>query len=80
MSTSAQNISSISPQCLHEDDPDKKPIARLISGTPQVPATKLEIYAPLPLIVIDEILMSALIVERRRLTPREGSANEELFN
>ncbi|KAF7799287.1 hypothetical protein EIP86_010519 [Pleurotus ostreatoroseus] len=73
--------------CSHESDPEHTPIARIKPASSQPPgnmstrppATRLEIYvqtAPL----IDEIVVSALIVERKRLSPMDGNKNEELFN
>lgn len=43
------------------------------------PATRLELYVQSPQLA-DEIVVSALIVERKRLSPADGSKNEDLFN
>ena len=74
-------------KCYDDRDPQKTPLARLIPATAQPPgsmstrspATMLEIRTHSQA-VLDEIIVSALIVERKRLTPVEGSRNEDLFN
>ena len=43
------------------------------------PTTRIEIRVETPQLV-DEIIISALIVERKRLSPSEGNKNEDLFN
>ncbi|PSR76728.1 hypothetical protein PHLCEN_2v8325 [Hermanssonia centrifuga] len=74
-------------RCYSEDDPDKLPLARLIPASSQPigsfstrpPTTSLEIITPQQSLV-DDIFISALIVERKRLSPTEGTNNKEIFN
>ena len=74
-------------QCYHENDSEQIPLARLIPASAQPPgsaslrepATRIEIRTEVAQLV-DEIIVSALIVERKRLSPSEGNKNEDLFN
>ena len=74
-------------QCYHENDPEQIPIAKLVPASAQPPGsmsvreptTRIEIRVETPQLV-DEIIISALIVERKRLSPSEGNKNEDLFN
>jgi hypothetical protein len=76
-------------QCHHEFDPDKYPLAKLLPAAAayvpgtlpsmEPPATKLIFFTPDPAL-LDEIVVSALIVERKRQTPSEGTQNKDLFN
>ncbi|KAJ3555220.1 hypothetical protein NM688_g2700 [Phlebia brevispora] len=78
---------SLCHQCWHESDSDHVPIARIKPASAQPPGsmstrpptTRLEIYVPMGPI-IEEIIFSALIVERKRLSPSDGTKNEMLFN
>ncbi|KAI0095036.1 hypothetical protein BDY19DRAFT_62284 [Irpex rosettiformis] len=76
--------------CHYELDPDRTPLAKLLSaagayapgGLPPSagpPTTKLMVMTPNQAL-LDEIVVSALLVERKRLTPVDGNQNKDLFN
>ncbi|KAI0688672.1 hypothetical protein BC835DRAFT_291188 [Cytidiella melzeri] len=84
-------ISEYEAFCHHEYDQDKHPLARLIPAAAAfapgtivnpptgLPVTKLIVYTP-DAALLDEIVVSALLVERRRQTPCEGNLNKDLWN
>ncbi|KAI0814805.1 hypothetical protein BC629DRAFT_813521 [Irpex lacteus] len=75
--------------CHHDSDQAKTPLATLISAagahTPGTlppsgqPMTRLMVMTPNQAL-LDEIVVSALLVERKRLTPIDGNQNKDLFN
>ncbi|KAI0348349.1 hypothetical protein BDW22DRAFT_78430 [Trametopsis cervina] len=83
-------VNNLEPFCHFDKDPNKTPLAKLIPAiaayapdamisAPGPPATKLMVLSP-DLALLDEIIVSALIVERKRQTPTEGNQNKDLFN
>lgn len=72
-------------QCFKDGDRRQKELARLVYP-PKFEAPTLEAAFPCLQVTIegqqlfDDVLMSALIVERKRLTPMEGKENKSLFN
>ncbi|KIP12536.1 hypothetical protein PHLGIDRAFT_261145 [Phlebiopsis gigantea 11061_1 CR5-6] len=54
-----------------------QPSTSFANGPPQ---SILELHGTVDLSYLDEIVMSLLVVERRRSSPRAGSENEKLFN
>ncbi|KAI0788683.1 hypothetical protein C8Q75DRAFT_807882 [Abortiporus biennis] len=71
-------------RCFDNDDKAKKTLARIVppteqsflSGQPKI--TQLEIH-PAGIHLIDDIVFSSLIVERRRLTPRSKESDKATF-
>lgn len=74
-------------QCSDENHSEKSTVARLVpavatpAGTlsPRPPVTKLEIWTPHQML-LDEIIISALIVERKRQTPENDKGKLDIFN
>ena len=54
-----------------------QPVSTFHNGPPQ---SILEIHTPMEHDLLDDIVMSLLVVERRRASPRAGTDNEKLFN
>jgi len=68
-------------RCYREGDKTKTNIAKLIPGSPinRQKGTVLEVYDN-GRALMDHIVVSALIVERKRLSPQHRDKNESIFN